>query len=209
MFDFNEIDDFDRHIALSIPGYDNLTDRICQYAEYFIEQETNVYDIGCSTGKLLKRLPQFKRVRYVGIDNSKLLPESGGCYQFLNADLRLYERFENASLVCSVFTLQFLPSVVRRQVIERIEKALLPGGAFIVCEKVFSPSARLQNIINSLYYQQKRQHFNGDEILEKEQKLRSNMRIRSMSELLEELGFIGTIEVFWKSFNFVGLIVVK
>lgn len=209
MFDFNKIDDFDRHIALSIPGYKQLIAQIRQYAEYFIEEETNVYDIGCSTGLLLKRLPRFKRVRYIGIDNSSLLPESEDIYQFLQADLRLYERFENASLVCSVFTLQFLPTVVRRQVIDRIAEALVPGGAFIVCEKIFSPSAKLQNIINSLYYEHKQQFFNGDEILKKERDLRSNMRIRSMAELMEEVRFIGTTEVFWKSFNFVGLVVTK
>ena len=209
MFDFNKIDDFDRHIALSIPGYDKLTEQICQYAEYFIEQESNVYDIGCSTGKLMRLLPQFENVQYLGIDNSNLLPESVGNYHFLNADLGLYEGFENASLVCSVFTLQFLPSVARRKVIERIAEALNPGGAFIVCEKIFSPSAKLQNIINSLYYEHKQQYFGGDEILRKERDLRSNMRIRSMAELMDEIQFIGVTEVFWKSFNFVGLIVTK
>ena len=206
MFDFNKIKDFDNHIALSIPGYPVLTDLIRKYADYIIEEGTNVYDVGCSTGALLKSLPVFKGVQYYGIDNSRLLPDSEGDFHFIRADLKDYDSFKNASLVCSVFTLQFLSRITRRVVVDRIKEALNPGGAFVVCEKILSPSPRLQSITNSLYYEYKQQHFSADEILEKERALRSNMRIRSLKDLYGELSGIGTVEVFWKSYNFVGLI---
>ena len=37
-FDFNKIKDFDRHINLSIPDYENLTKQVETYAQYFIEE---------------------------------------------------------------------------------------------------------------------------------------------------------------------------
>ena len=47
---------FDTHIDLSIRGYSNLIDDVLKLSEYFVEDETNVVDIGCSTGKMLKAM---------------------------------------------------------------------------------------------------------------------------------------------------------
>ena len=43
---------FDDHIEHSIRGYTNLLDDIVSLSRNFVEDETNVIDIGCSTGKL-------------------------------------------------------------------------------------------------------------------------------------------------------------
>ena len=44
---------FDQHIEQSIRGYSNLWNDVLQLSRYFVEDHTNVVDIGCSTGKLL------------------------------------------------------------------------------------------------------------------------------------------------------------
>ncbi len=41
---------FDNHIEHSIRGYTNLWNDVLKYSEYFVEDHTNVVDIGCSTG---------------------------------------------------------------------------------------------------------------------------------------------------------------
>ena len=52
----NDEEGFDEHIQLSIPGYIDLWRDILQFSQYFVEDETTVVDIGCSTGKLLKAM---------------------------------------------------------------------------------------------------------------------------------------------------------
>ena len=64
---------FDDHIEHSIRGYKNLLDDIVSLSRNFVEDETNVIDIGCSTGKLteafIKGNQSFcKYANYVGIE---------------------------------------------------------------------------------------------------------------------------------------------
>ena len=47
---------FDKHIDKSIRGYGDLWHDVVQIGKYFIEDDTNVVDIGCSTGKLQKSM---------------------------------------------------------------------------------------------------------------------------------------------------------
>ena len=41
---------FDEHIEKSIRGYGHLLEDIVGLSRYFVENDTNVYDLGCSTG---------------------------------------------------------------------------------------------------------------------------------------------------------------
>ena len=63
---------FDEHIDKSIRGYQDLLSDIVSLSRYFVEKETNVYDIGCSTGKLteamLKKNQDIEDVHYYGIE---------------------------------------------------------------------------------------------------------------------------------------------
>ena len=43
---------FDDHIEHSIRGYTNLLEDVVNLSRNFVEDETDVVDIGCSTGKL-------------------------------------------------------------------------------------------------------------------------------------------------------------
>ena len=45
---------FDKHIELSIRGYSNLMEDVVSLSRYFVEDNTNIVDIGCSTGKKYK-----------------------------------------------------------------------------------------------------------------------------------------------------------
>ena len=116
---------FDDHIEFSIRGYNNLLDDIINLSRNFVEDETNVVDIGCSTGKLteafIKGNKDFcKHANYVGIELApSFFPELDArldrmkdelywaSVDFQKKDVRNYE-FKNCSLVTSVFTLQFI-----------------------------------------------------------------------------------------------------
>lgn len=206
MFDFNTIDNFDEHISQSIPSYPFLIDTVKAITEYFVEDNTNVYDLGCSTGNLLKSFQNHSNVQYVGIDNSSLIPESTDKITFINNDL-CDVPLENASIISSMFTLQFLNRIKRKQIFENIKNGINKGGAVIICEKVYATTPKVQDILTSVYYEYKEKHFDVTSILKKERELRENMRIVSYDELLTECSQIGTCEIFWKFLNFVGILI--
>jgi len=211
MFSFADIDNFDSHISKSIKGYDELNDNIVKISEYFIESGTNVYDIGCSTGKLLSSFKNKDAV-YYGIEVEKNLIQQGDIdFKLINYDIRDFDSFANASFITSVFTIQFLPQKDRKKVMKNIYKGLNKGAACILCEKIYSSSSKIQDIMTSLYYEFKRDNFTEKEILDKERDLRKIMKLATLDSLFDELNSVGfkNYDVFFRSFNFVGIIAIK
>jgi len=139
-FDFNKINDFDKHINLSIPNYDFLKDHVKFLIEALSESETNILDLGCSTGSLLLSLDKNDSCEYIGYDISNLIPENINKknLNFIKSDITKIQYPNNTSVISSVFTLQFLPRHKRKEVIEKAFKALNEGGYFIICEKIHS-----------------------------------------------------------------------
>lgn len=109
-FDFNTIQNFDKHIDQSIPNYNVLFESILRISEYFIIPNKTIYDIGCSTGKLLLQLhKEHPSNCMIGIDNSNnLLPKEIDSPIFVSTDLNNGYIFKEACLIFSIFTLQFL-----------------------------------------------------------------------------------------------------
>ena len=146
---------FDEHIEHSIRGYSNLLDDVVNLSKYFVEPDTKVVDVGCSTGKVTKKMIEshldinINDVIYEGVELakgfekplenrrkelSKEYPESN--VNFINDDVRFYE-FKNCSLVTSIFTLQFMPMKDRSKLISQIYEGLNVGGGFIFASKCF------------------------------------------------------------------------
>jgi tRNA (cmo5U34)-methyltransferase len=214
-FSFETIENFNKHIALSIPQYDWALKQVVELSEYFIEDNTFVYDLGCSEGQLFSSYKIRPSVSYRGLDNCEnLLSKAEGLdlgenVEFNKTDLVNYQGYGRSSFMTSIFTLQFLPRETRRHLLERVSRSLLPGGAFISCEKVYSDNALLQDATNSLYYDFKRASFPTDEILDKEKSLRSLAKLQGLKKSIDDLSVIGEVEMFWRCYNFVGLIAIK
>lgn len=209
-FDFNKIKDFDRHINLSIPNYDFLSNHLKFLVEALTESETNVLDLGCSTGSLLLSLERNKSCNYFGYDISNLLPlELETEVNFEKSDITKIDFPTNTSVISSIFTLQFLPRHKRKEVIQKAYDSLNDGGYFIVCEKTHSNDPCLESITNSIYYKYKREHFTDEEILQKQQELTSVMKLKTPKEIEEELSIFSFVEIFWKSYGFCGFIARK
>ena len=110
---------FDEHIDWSIRGYCSKCDELVSLSRYFVEANTNVVDIGCSTGKLTARILEHNHeacpdAPYVGIEIAKgffgnledrkveletIRPDTS--VDFIQDDIRNYY-FENCSLVTSI-----------------------------------------------------------------------------------------------------------
>lgn len=79
-FDGEVAAEFNSHVKQSVPLYDEIHSLIVKMSEWFLEDNTNMYDIGTSTAKALKGIYENsnKDVNYIGIDNSEdMLSEIG------------------------------------------------------------------------------------------------------------------------------------
>ncbi len=209
-FSFDTIDDFDDHIAQSIPNYHTLSEAICNLSTYFMMEDTQVIDLGCSTGKLLERLPHLGKK--IGIDIAdNLLPQSHGETLYVRKDLRALNNLGKSSLILSIFTLQFIPYEDRPHILSTIYESLVEGGAFIWAEKVREESGELEQVLHGAHYDFKRKAFTAEQILNKERDLRPIMKVNSSTRnqiLAENAGFtVGTM--FWKFFNFEAWVYIK
>ena len=216
---------FDNHIEKSIRGYTHLIQDVVSFSRYFIEDNTEVVDVGCSTGKMTKALIDYnidhcKNANYVGIEIAdgfvKDLKKRGkelNYYpnvEFVIEDAREYE-FMNCSLVTSIFTLQFMPKTDRKSLLENIYNGLNDGGAYIFAEKTICENAFMQDMITFNFYDYKRQSFSATDIMDKEQELRHMMKPNTWKEIEEMLHSSGfdKVQPFWRNHAFVGAIAVK
>jgi tRNA (cmo5U34)-methyltransferase len=210
MFSFETINDFDDHIASSIPNYDLLYDSVLSLSKFFVVPETNVIDLGCSTGKLLKEIEHLGQK--IGIDKAEnLLPRDEKKTRFLECPIEHFTDYGISSLVLSIFTLQFMPRESRLDVLCKIHDSLINKGAFIWAEKVYANGGIEQDLMNFAHYDFKRKNFTAEEILSKEEDLRSIMRLNTSDEnerLAREAGFGKGIK-FWKFFNFEATLYIK
>ena len=218
---------FDEHIDKSIRGYQDLLSDIVSLSRYFVEKETNVYDIGCSTGKLteamLKKNQDIEDVYYYGIEVAdgfvgdmksreiKLNSDySWNKIKFLHEDVR-DSMISNASLITSVFTLQFMSMRDRLPMIKKVYNGLNEGGAFIFAEKTICENAKFQEMITFNFYDYKRKFFDTKDIMDKEQTLRNIMKPNTWKQIekyIYDAGF-KDVQPFWRNHMFVGAIAVK
>ena len=219
---------FDEHIEKSIRGYSHLLNDVINYSRYFVEDDTNVVDIGCSTGKLTQALLEENedhctKATYVGVEIAEgFYNDLDGRHEhisstypwadvnFIKDDIRNY-KFKNCSLITSIFTLQFMPKRYRKLVVKRIYDGLNCGGAYIFAEKTMCENALVQDMITFNYYDYKRKSFTTEDIMDKERTLRHMMKPNTWKEIegmLTEVGF-NVIQPFWRNHAFVGALAVK
>ena len=219
---------FDEHINWSIRGYSDLLNDVISFSRYFVEDDTTVVDIGCSTGKLTQSLMEYNHeiaptANYVGVeiaegffsDLDKRIGQiqkkvSPALVEFVYDDVRNYE-FNNCSLVTSIFTLQFMSKKDRARVIQDIYDGLNPGGGFIFAEKIDCENARLQDMMTFNYYDFKGNKFKYNDIMTKEKTLRHMLKPNTWQEIEDMVLGAGfkTVEQSWRNFNFVGAIAIK
>ena len=212
---------FDNHIDTSVRGYSQLWGDILSLSKYFVEDYTQVVDMGCSSGKLLKGMIEqnqkhIPHAQYTGIEIEEDFfgdythdEEKYHQLSYFRGDVREFD-FQNCSLVTSIFTLQFMSPKDRQDVLNRVYKGLNTGGAFIFSEKTFSCNPRIQDMMTFTYYDYKRKNFTDAEILDKEVQLRHMMKPNTKTELYDMFTNAGfEVHNFWQNFNFIGAIALK
>jgi tRNA (cmo5U34)-methyltransferase len=176
-----------------------------------------VVDVGCSEGTVLRSVRDANRatrpdVRYLGIDVEPSFERhwrarAADDLEFRLADARSH-RFEGASLVISLFTLQFIPARDRVPLLRGVHDGLVEGGALIIAEKVLAGSARFQEMLMINYYGDKLSSFSADEILDKALGLRGMMDPWEETRLLDALRSAGfgsdDVQQLWRQHGLFG-----
>lgn len=173
---------FDKHIQRSVPLYAETHKLVCSFSDYFINEGSTIYDIGCSTGtliqKITKRHKDLKNLNLIGLDISKnMIEHSKTRNQYKNAkyfrrDITKY-KFKKSSMILSMFTIQFIPPKHRQDLINKIYDSLDWGGGFLLFEKVRGSDARFQEMMQNIYIDYKIDNkFSYEEIIKKSMSLK-------------------------------------
>ncbi len=201
---FNEdvVPGFDSHVTKSVPLYKEGHDLIGKISDFFISDNSICYEIGCSTGSLLKILDERNsknNVSYIGIDSEEAMAnyakekcKNSSSISIINNDAVDFE-FDKCDLIISYYTIQFIKPRYRQILIDKIYKSLNWGGAFILFEKVRAPDARFQDISTALYTDFKIDNeYTPDEIINKTKSLKGILEPFSSQaniDLLKRAGF--------------------
>ncbi len=215
---------FDDMVTRSVPFYLEFQRMITEMAADFAVENTNVYDLGCSTGTTLININQVvpDNVKFVGIDDSQEMLdkckknfEKAGFtrdFELTSTDLNKGIRMENASLAVMCLTLQFIRPLYRERLVSDIYRQLNDNGCLILVEKVLGEDSLFNRLFIKYYYDMKRRNnYSEMEISQKREALENVLipyKLEENRELLKQTGF-RFVEVFFKWYNFCGIVAVK
>ena len=221
-FDGNVADTFVDHVRQSVPLYDAGHDLIASISDYFVRDDSVCYEIGTSTGQLLRRLAEHHShkpgARWIGIDAVEPMIDKARVHCAgvdnieLVADDALTFEYEKADLFIAYYCVQFIQPRNRQDLINRIYERLHWGGAFLMFEKVRGPDARFQDMSVAIYNDFKAKNgFSADEILNKTSSLKGVLEPFSTEGnlgLLRRAGFTDIMSVMkWVCFE--GFLAIK
>jgi tRNA (cmo5U34)-methyltransferase len=215
---------FDDMVSRSVPFYEEMQRMTCELAGFFAKPGTNLYDIGCSTATTLLAMDPVVApdIKFYGVDNApdmlvkaRQKVDANGTkrdIEFVTADLHNGLHVENASVVTMLLTLQFLRPLYREKVMKSLCDGMNEQGALILIEKLTCEDTLFNRLFISNYYDFKRRNgYSETEIAQKREALENVLipyRVEENVKLLKDVGF-RTVEVFFRWYNFCGLIAVK
>tara|TARA_B100001996_G_scaffold382240_1_gene373544 strand:- start:441 stop:1163 length:723 start_codon:yes stop_codon:yes gene_type:complete len=225
-FEFNEevADVFPDMILRSVPGYPLTISMISVMADKFYQSGSNIYDLGCSLGTVsiaIQKVLKDRKSKIIAVDNSEamikfccknnIIQNDENKIDFVLEDI-LNTNIFNASVVIMNFSLQFIPLENRKKLIQRIYDGLLPGGVFILSEKIHFDNKDENDVMSNLHYHMK--ELNGYEKLEissKRKSLEDVLIPENIDNHLERLRQVGFKDSFiWlKCFNFTSFVAFK
>ena len=220
VFDKKVVKNFESHVSRSVPFYNEGHDIICELSDFFLKKNSNCYDLGCSTGTLLKKLSDInsskKNINYFGIDVEAPMVKKAKGKKIKNCKISkndlLKVELKKSDLIIAYYTVQFINPRSRQVIINKIFKSLNWGGAFLLFEKVRAPDARFQDIISLVYNEFKLKNlYSPGDIISKSRSLKGVLEpfsTRGNLDLLKRAGF-KDITTVMKYLCFEGFLAIK
>jgi tRNA (cmo5U34)-methyltransferase len=215
---------FDDMVSRSVPQYREIQRMIVELAGSFATEGSNIYDLGCSTGTTLALLRDSlsTKTHLFGVDASTaMLDQCRRKFATFDmtrdidlccADLDKGIALENASVVSLVLTLMFVRPLNRETLIADIYSGLNENGCLLLVEKVLGERASFNRLFIEHYYAYKRRvGYSELEIAQKREALENVLipyRLGENIDLLTRAGF-RDVDVFFKWYNFAGIVAVK
>jgi tRNA (cmo5U34)-methyltransferase len=133
-------------------------------------------------------------------------------FELQKQDLNEGVRIENASVALLVLTLQFVRPLNREALISSLHEGLNRNGCLIMVEKVLGEHTTFNRLFIDHYYaMKKRKGYSDLEIAQKREALENVLVPYQLEEnlrLLRRCGF-EHIDVFFKWYNFCGIVAIK
>lgn len=215
---------FDDMVNRSVPFYGEIQRMMAELAADHAKDGSDVYDLGCSTGTTMIGMDTMVKpdIRFIGVDDSQKMLDKckskllevgfSRNYELRCADLNQGVKITNASVVVLCLTLQFVRPIYREQLLKNIYTGLNSGGILILVEKILAEDSLFnREFINYYYNYKRRNNYSELEISQKREALENVLIPYKLSEdiaILRDTGF-SHCEVFFKWYNFAGLIAVK
>ena len=215
---------FDDMVNRSVPYYGEIQRMMAELAADHAKDGSDVYDLGCSTGTTMIGMDTMVKpdIKFIGIDDSQKMLDKckskllevgfSRNYELRCADLNQAVKITNASVVVLCLTLQFVRPIYREQLLKNIYAGLNSGGILILVEKILAEDSLFNRDFIKYYYNYKRRNnYSELEISQKREALENVLIPYKLSEditILRDTGF-SHCEVFFKWYNFAGLIAVK
>jgi len=207
-------------INRSVPGYAQTLQMVELLAHQYAQDNSNLYDLGCSLGAAtmaLSRGSAGKTCRIIGVDNSPAMAER--CKKiFQDEDIEitcqniLEMDITNASVVVLNFVLQFIERDKRLILLENIQQGLKPGGILIISEKIAftdAPENRRQIALHEAF--KRAQGYSELEISRKRTALEHVLIPETLDihhARLKQAGFTSS-DTWFQCFNFSSMIAIK
>jgi tRNA (cmo5U34)-methyltransferase len=215
---------FDDMLARSIPQYDVMRRAVFDVASRYARRHTDIVDLGCSRGEAIAALIDRFGVqnRFVGVEVSPPMLAAArerfagyiGCHivDIRALDLRTDYPPVSASVTLSVLTLQFTPIEYRQRIVREVFDHTLPGGAFVLVEKILGETADLDALMVDTYYALKGENGYSPEQIERKRLSLEGVLVpvtaKWNEELLHTAGF-AQVDCFWRWMNFAAWVAVK
>jgi len=215
---------FDNMLDRSVPAYRETLQIQSELTRQFYQAGTQIYDLGCSNGNqglnLIETMGETP-FSMVAIDNSQPMVDlyrqrlaswsHRDNIEIKNDDICTCA-YQPASVFIINLTLQFLSPDKRDDLLEKIHRALVPGGILLLSEKIRHEEASLDKLQQQMYYRFKEKNgYSQLEISQKREALDNVLIPDSLEEHLNRLRTCGftAIDVWYKWFNFTSLICIK
>ncbi len=223
-FDATVAEVFPDMIQRSVPGYQTIVQTIGKLTARYQQASSNYYDLGCSLGAAslaMRRQLSDEQSKIIAVDNSQAMVDrckmhlqafrSAVPLEVMLADIREVA-IENAAVVVSNFTLQFLPKQDRDALVAKIYRGLKPGGIFILSEKIVLDEPHTHELLIDLHHDFKRANgYSELEISQKRTALENVMRPDTIAEHQQRFASAGfELSTLWfQCFNFCSMVAIK